>query len=42
MIIIENAEEKLKNSLSSSKANGIPLERVVKLSKIIYGTGDEK
>ncbi len=40
-IVIENAEEKLINTLSSSKAKGISLERVIELSKMIYEAGDK-
>ncbi len=39
-IVIENAEEKLINILSSSKAKGIPLERVIELSEKVYNAGD--
>ncbi len=40
-IVIENAEEKLVNVLSSSKAKGISLERVMEIAKDIYKAGDE-
>ncbi len=39
-IVIENAEEKLLSILSSSKAKGVPLERVIELSKQVYEAGD--
>lgn len=40
-IVLENAEEELNRILSSSKAKGISLERVIELAKIIYEKGDK-
>ncbi len=40
-IVIENAEARLKDILSSSKAKGVTFERVIELSKLIYETGDK-
>lgn len=39
-IVLDSAEKELKRILSSSKAKGITLERVIELSKNIYGKGE--
>ena len=39
-IVLENAEKELRRILASSRAKGIPLERVIELSKIIYEKGE--
>ena len=39
-IVLENAENELSRILSSSKAKGISLERVIELAQNIYEKGD--
>lgn len=39
-IVLENAEARLKDILSSSKAKGVTFERVIELSKLVYEVGD--
>ncbi len=40
-IVIENAEEKLRNIIISSKSKGVPLERIIEISREIYKAGDK-
>lgn len=40
-IVLENAENELSRILSSSKAKGISLERVIELAQNIYEKGDK-
>ncbi len=39
-IVLDSAEKELKRILSSSKAKGITLERVIEISKNIYARGE--
>lgn len=39
-IVLESAEDELNRILSSSKAKGMSLERVIELAQIIYEKGD--
>ena len=40
-IVLENAEDELNRILSSSKAKGISLQRVIELAQTIYEKGDK-
>lgn len=39
-IVLDNAEKELRRILASSKAKGIPPERIIELTKEIYEKGD--